>query len=275
MDYPVLARMPDGTDRETTSRASHASPAAIITARSATCGPACRQAPCTLRDMRAAERAAARDPRITLWAELSVVAHLTGWLMPAPGPGLTADLAALGTRLADCTLGHATDQAVTSRTPAIAGRISGPALAAHVTMAMRASLAGQFLCTAQEPQWLAPAYQWALILDALRARDRDQPGAGPHPSTAEWTAEYGRAITGGSCAGQLAVVQRWDEQARRERQVHLIAYGTGTHPVIEQALGARANDPDWAQRLTAALEDFPGSGWALDLFQPAAEAASP
>ena len=51
-------------------------------------GPRCRAAPCTLRQMRAAQRAAEPDPRITLWAELSVLAHLTGWTMPMPGPGL-------------------------------------------------------------------------------------------------------------------------------------------------------------------------------------------
>jgi hypothetical protein len=276
MDYPVLARMPDGTARETAAPAPAASPAAIIAARSPACGPLCHQQPCTLRQMRAAENAAARDPRITVWAELAVLAHLTGWLMPMPGPGLAADLAAAGTRLVDCALARATDQAVASRTAAIASRVSGPALAAHVTAAMRAGLrGGQYLCSREEPEWLAPAYRWALVLDSLRGYDRDHPGAGPHPSTTSWAAAYGRAIPASSCAGQLATVQRWDDEARRGRQVRVIAFGAGAPSAIEQAIGARVSDPDWEQRLTAALAEFTDCRWALDQLRAPAEAASP
>jgi hypothetical protein len=277
MDHPVLARMPDGTARETAITAVAASPAGMIAPRSGSCGPDCQQVPCTLRQVRAAENAASRDPRITLWAELAVVAHLTGWFMPMPGPGLAADLAGAGHRLADCALALATDQAVASRAAAIAGRVSGPALAAHVTAAMRAAVYDrQFLCSAEEPEWLAPAYRWALVLDSLRGHERDHPGAGPHPSTADWAAHYGRAVTGGSCAEQLATVQRWDDQARRDGQVlRVISFGTAAHPAIEQAAGARASDPDWAQRLATALEDFPDCPWALEVFRSAAEVASP
>ena len=103
-------------------------------------GPTAGAAPCTLRQIRAAQRAAVSDPRITLWAELSVLAHLTGWLMPMPGPAFAAALAAMDARLRDCALSHAVDAAVAARIPAISARVSGPALAAHVTAAMRAAL---------------------------------------------------------------------------------------------------------------------------------------
>jgi hypothetical protein len=275
MDHPILARMPDGTARETGVPAQAASPAHVVAARSASCGPDCQQAPCTLRQIRAAETAATRDPRITLWAELAVVAHLTGWFMPMLGPGLAADLTTAGTRLADCALAQAADHAVASRTAAIATRISGPALAAHVTAAMRAALHDrQFLCAREEPHWLAPAYQWALLLDGLRGYERDHPGAGPHPSTDQWTAQYGRSITGSTCAEQIATVQRWDDHARRDNQVHILSYGTSAPSTIERALGTRASDPDWDQRLTTALEDFSDCPWALDLFRPPAEEKS-
>jgi uncharacterized protein len=268
MDHPILARMPDGTTRETGTLAPAASPGQVIAARSGSCGPDCQRAPCTLRQMRAAENAASRDPRITLWAELAVVAHLTGWFMPVPGPGLAADLTAAGTRLADCALAQAADQAVASRTAAFTGRVAGPALAAHVTAAMRAALHGQqFLCAREEPHWLAPAYQWALVLDSLRTRERDDPGAGPHPSTAQWATEYGRTIPGSTCSEQTAAVQRWDDQARRDGQVPIVAFGT-TPSAIEQALGTRTDDPDWTQRLTTALEEFSDCPWALGQFRP-------
>ena len=41
MDYPLLARMPDGTARETAVPAQTASPEPVIARRSPTCGPGC------------------------------------------------------------------------------------------------------------------------------------------------------------------------------------------------------------------------------------------
>jgi len=84
MDYPLLVRMPDGTEREAASRAVTASAAAVVSPRSLTCGESCRESPCTLRDMRAAQRALDGLPALALWAELAVLAHLTGWSMPVP-----------------------------------------------------------------------------------------------------------------------------------------------------------------------------------------------
>ena len=102
MDHPLLVQMPDGTARE--ARAGprpQASPATVATVRSVTCGAECVASPCTLRDMRAAQRAAEHHPGITLWAELSVLAHLTGWPMPIPrasllGPAAGAAVPATG-----------------------------------------------------------------------------------------------------------------------------------------------------------------------------------
>ena len=266
MDYPVLARMPDGTARETAAPAPAASPAAIIAARSASCAPGCGTSPCTLRQMRAAQQSAARDPRVTLWAELAVLAHLTGWLMPMAGPAFAAGLAATNGRLRDCSLSHAVDDAVASRTPAIAAAVSGPALAAHVTCAMRAALdEGRWACDAHEPQWLAPAWQWAGLLDELRTWDRDHPDAGPHPRTQELEARYSRAIPGRTCAEQAAAVQRWHEAAQRDPgTLRAVAFGVRSPSAVERAVGARTTGADWDQRLADALADFPDSSWALE-----------
>jgi hypothetical protein len=225
--------------------------------------------------MRAAQHAAAGDPRITLWAELAVVGHLTGWIMPMPGPGFAADLAALDRRQRDCALSHAVDQAIASRITAVAGQVSGSALAIHVTAAMRGALdTQQWLCAREEPQWLAPAYRWALVLDALRGHERDHPGTGPHARTAEWEAAYGRAIPGSTCGEQLAAVQRWDSAARRDqKQISTIRLGTHAHSAIEQAAGARISDSAWDERLTEALADFPGCSWPLEQFRPPPEEA--
>jgi hypothetical protein len=263
MDYPVLARMPDGTARETAGTAPVMSPAGIIAARSASCAPGCGASPCTLRQMRAAQQAAARDPRITLWAELAVLAHLTGWLMPMAGPAFAAGLAAMNGRLRDCALSHAADEAVASRIPAISATVSGIALAEHVTAAMRVALdEGRWACDAHEPQWLAPAWQWAGLLDELRTWNRDHPGAGPHPRIQDLQARHARAIPGRTCAEQAAAVQRWHDAAQRNPEtLRIVAVGVRSPSAVEQAIGARIADPEWDRRLAAALADFPAADW--------------
>ena len=272
MDYPLLTRMPDGTSREVAGPAPAASPGPLITSRSPTCGPQCRAAPCTLRQVRAAQRAAITDPRITVWAELSVLAHLTGWLMPIPGPALAAALAAMTSRLRDCALSHAVDAAVASRTAVISARTSGAALAVHLTTAIHTALDdGRWLCDQHESQWLAPPYRWALVLDSLQALHRRDPGAGPHPRTAEWQAAYACAIPGADCASQLQTVQRWyDTDQRDQQQIRAVGYGTRPVSAVEQAVGARAADPDWEQRLADALTAFRDCRWPLDYLRPAA-----
>jgi uncharacterized protein len=272
MDYPLLTRMPDGTRRETASPAQAASPAPLITPRSPTCSPACRTSPCTLRQVRTAQRAATGDARITLWAELSVLAHLTGWTMPMPGPAFATTLAATGSRLRDCALSHAVDTAVAARTPVISATLSGPALAVHVTAAMRAAVEeDRWVCDRHELQWLARPYQWALVLDSLRALHRRDPWAGQHPRTPDWQAAYLRAVPGPSCASQLETVQRWyDADQRDQQQLRAVAFGTRPASAIEHAVGTRTGDQDWEQRLTDALDAFQDCRWPLDYLRPAA-----
>ena len=272
MDYPLLTRMPDGTSRETSTPAPTASPAALISFRSPTCGPACRSSPCTLRQVRAAQRAAIVDPRITIWAELAVLAHLAGWTMPMPGPAFAAALAATEPRLRDCALAHAVDAAVAARIPVISASLSGPALAVHVIAAMRAALdEDRWLCDRQEPQWLAPPYRWALVLDSLRAHGHAHPGGGPHPQTPQWEAIYRRAVPGDTCASQLEAVQRWyDTDQHDQQQVRAVAFGTRQASAVERAVGVRASDRDWEQRLTDALAAFRDCRWPLNYLGTAA-----
>jgi hypothetical protein len=133
-------------------------PAAVASPRSVTCGADCAARPCTLRDMRSAQRALERDPGIVLWAEVAVLAHLTGWPTPIPQVPLLDLLRAMPARLRDCALSHAVDAAVASRTPVISARVSPIGLASHVGDAMRDRLvSGTWTCEKDEPQWLAPA----------------------------------------------------------------------------------------------------------------------
>jgi uncharacterized protein len=263
MDYPLLARMPDGTGREAAARAATATPAGVVRPRSSTCGTDCSGRPCTLRDMRVAQRALDEYPGIRLWAELSVLAHLTGWPMPVPRTTLRSLLQVMPSRLRDCAISHGVDAAVSVRVPVIASRVSPVGLACHVSTAIRSRVSrGAWLCQREEPRWLAPAYQWTLVLDALKSADRKNPGAGPHPRSPEWERTYGRAVTGDTCARQVGTVQRWYDAAQRDPfGVRAVAFGVGHPSAIEGAVGARADDDDFEERLTGHLDQFVDCRW--------------
>ena len=266
MDYPLLARMPDGRAREAARPAVTASAGPVIARRSATCGADCLAGPCTLGQMRAAQRAAVTDPRITVWAELSVVAHLTGWDMPRPAPAFTASLRAMDGRLRDCALSHAADAAVAARVPAISARVSPAALAGHVVAVMRQAVAdGTPGCAAEEPQYLAPPYKWALVRDALRTA---VPGAGRHPRSGEWERAYGQPVPGRTAAQQARAVARWHARDQRDTQaVAAVIWGARPRPAIEQAVGCRAGDPGWPARLAETLTAFARSPWPRALLR--------
>jgi uncharacterized protein len=229
MDHPLLVQMPDGTAREARAGLRHqASPATVATVRSVTCGAECVASPCTLRDMRAAQRAAEHDPGITLWAELSVLAHLTGWPMPIPRASLLGRLRELPSRLRDCALSHAVDAAVASRTPLIRARVSGPALASHVGTAIRARVTqGMWMCPEQEPKWLAPA---------------------PQPA-----------------AGQADTMPGWEEQSPPDADaVRRLAFGLAGPSAVERAIAAFATAADFETRLTGYLDqEFTDCRWPL------------
>jgi uncharacterized protein len=152
MDSPVLVRVTDGTHRETAGHRT-ASPAAVVTTRSAACGMLCRSDPCTLRQMRAAQRLPETVHALTLWAELAVLGHLTGWPLPVLAAEPITTLRALDTRLRDCAVGHAVDDAVAVRSTVISRDVSPGALAGHVAAAMRDMLDGRWTCERDEPSW--------------------------------------------------------------------------------------------------------------------------
>jgi uncharacterized protein len=263
MDYPVLARMPDGTGRETGAATATATPAGVVQPRSTTCGADCTERPCTLRDMRIAQRTLDEYPAIRLWAELSVLAHLTGWPMPVPATALLSLLQVMPSRLRDCAISHGVDAAVSVRVPVIARRVSPVGLAAHVSTSIRARVSrGNWLCQREEPWWLAPAYQWTLVLDALKTADRKSPGTGPHPRSSEWERTHGQPITGATCARQLGAVQRWHDAAQRDAwEVRAVAFGVDGPSAVERAVGAATEDDDFSERLTGYLDQFVDCRW--------------
>ena len=154
MDFPVLVRIEDGTEREAASPAPTADARTVVHPRSGTCGSECAARPCTLREMRHGQRALDDLPWVRQWAELAVLAHLTGWPVPVPTPAALTALRARPARLAQCALAHAVDAAVAVR-PVIA---RPAALAAHVAAALGARAErSQWRCRLDEPEWLLGA----------------------------------------------------------------------------------------------------------------------
>lgn len=94
--------------------------------------------PCTLRQIRHAERELEAAPALVIWAELSVVAHLIGEPMPVLTSGLLDALARFDPRHRECSLSQAIDAAVAVRTPTFATQLSPDELAVHVNRAMNA-----------------------------------------------------------------------------------------------------------------------------------------
>ena len=261
MDYPVLVRVPDGIGRETGPAATMpADP--VIGRRSTTCGHDCCDMPCTLADTNAARRLAATEPRLVFWAELSVVAHLTGWEMPRPAPPLTARLAMIPDQLRDCALSHAVDAAVAARVPGFIGRVSPAALADHVAGAMRAVACGlEPGCTEQEPQFLAPPFKWTYVREALK-----QAIGGRHPDSDLWESTYGHLVPGATAVRQLQAVNRWCFKGRRDRRaVGAVVWGGCAHPVIERAVGAPADTPEWRAQLAEMLAAFATMSWPREM----------
>jgi hypothetical protein len=153
MDFPVLIQIKDGTQREAASPAVTTDARTVVRPRSGSCGGECQARPCTLREMRGGQRLLEDVPWVGAWADLAVLAHLTGWPMPVPVPDRLAELRAQPARLAQCALSHAVDLAV-----AVRPEIARPgALAAHVAGSARARTEhGEWRCLPDEPEWLLP-----------------------------------------------------------------------------------------------------------------------
>ena len=178
MDFPILVRVTDGSPREAGPPAPAGDTSAVVRPRSAACGAECRARPCTLRDMRAAQRALEGAGPMRPWAELAVLAHLTGWPTPVPRPSALAPLTALPARVRQCALSHAVDAAVAARAAVI---VDPAGLAVHVCAAITARLErSEWLCRPDEPQWLlAGAVTEDVAFGAARPSALE--GAGPLP----------------------------------------------------------------------------------------------
>jgi uncharacterized protein len=154
MDFPVLIKIKDGTERDMAAVPRTVDARAVVRRRSATCGTECAGRPCTLREMRGAQRALGSLGWVAVWAELTVLAHLSGWPMPVPKPARLAEFRELPARLSQCATSLAVDAAVAARASVVDSADSPAALAAHAWAAITARVErDQWLCRSDEPEW--------------------------------------------------------------------------------------------------------------------------
>lgn len=268
MDFPHLVRMPDGTATEQTP-APLASPKVLVTPRSRTCGPDCRTSPCTLRDMRTAQRLLAENPQVVLWAELVTAAHLTGWGAPIPASAILDALRARSPRLRDCSLSHAVDAAVASRATAIGPGCDPSGLADHLTAVLQGQMDGRNVCLAEENDYFAAPYRWCLVLEELQKAHRRSPDSGRHPRSVEWEHSYGRRIPGDDLAQQLLHVSAWwDRDQRNQTARQAVLWGTAAPSAIEIAVAARRDDDDGRQRLLEAVAELSNIDGLIGFYAP-------
>jgi hypothetical protein len=224
--------------------------------------------------MRTAQRALTVQPAIVLWAELAAAAHLSGWGAPVPDPAVLDVLRAMPVRLRDCTLSHAVDAAVASRSAVIAPTCAPDRLGAHLTAVLRGRLDGESVCDGDEIEYFAEPYRWCLVLEELQRSHRQTPDGGRHPRSGEWERDYGRAIPGDTLAQQLQRVSAWWDRGQRDQDAcRAVLWGAAVPSAIETAAGARRDDDDWSQRLREAVAELSNADGLIRFYSPAGRAS--
>jgi hypothetical protein len=127
-------------------------------------------------------------------------------------------------------------------------------------------------CATEEPAYLAPAYRWSQVKDALKTAVRSG-GTGRHPCSDEWERVYGEPVPGARVAERARIVNRWSARDHDDAAaVSAVIWGTGPRTRIEQAVGTRASDPAWPARLADLLDAFVTVVWPRNLLRRTPEA---
>jgi len=249
MDYPVLVKVPLGEHRDSTAGLRFDPPLAGRFSRG--CGALCRERACTLRDMRSAQRLLEDDPRIVVWGELIVLAHVLGFPSPEPGPELAGDLRALDRRRLECTIAHVIDRAVAVRSSGVVQHYSPADLVEHAAAVALAQVDGaQSPCGDDDWRWQAGPFRWNRVRAALK-RWKDDGKTSPHPDTPAWERRYRVTFRGQSCIAQITTIQGWIDHDERHRQGLL--FGCTKPAPLENALGVKRSDDSWEPSLQKAV----------------------
>lgn len=266
MDRPLLVRVPDGSTLEESTAGQVAPVDRLIGRRSDTCGTECQTQACTLRQMRTAAHLLAAEPWLVVWAELTVLAHLTGQPVPVPTAEVRSAFVErnLPSRLVDCALSHAVDDAVAVRSAVMSPTTDPAALAGHVRAVITGMLRGEPSASqADDLAYLATPFRWEQVRRALDAGQ----DPGRDPRSAEWEARFHRKIPGSSRVEQLVAVKEWLVRDLADTTaVDAVSYGTRRPSAIERAVGTATDGR--TERLKSTLEQFIDCTWPLIHFRP-------
>jgi len=171
MDRPLLARMPTGEDRESAKNVARLPPLVGNGRRSKACSRSCIEGqPCSLLMIRRAERLLREYAELTFWVEVSCAAHEVGYL--APGLDNTPSLASLRqllsveTRLVECAIAHAVEQAIGTRYEMLQKFYDPDGLGRHLSAAAALAIKGRGLgelCKSDHGRWRAGRQRFADI----------------------------------------------------------------------------------------------------------------
>lgn len=273
MDRPLLVRVPpDALPDDAAAHLRTAPVAGLIGRRSVTCGPICRDDACTLLHMRQAQHLLAAQPWLTVWAELTVLAHVTGRTTPELSGGqrrLVTD-GAVEPRTLDCAVSHAVDGAVSVRSALLQPDVRPGDLATHCAAVLRAGLTGDPPpCADDAFGYLAEPYRWSPVYRVLAATAMEH---GPHPDTDQWERRFGRRIPGTTRQEQRDVVEQWYDAAMRDQvAVDAVTYGAARPSAVERAIGGTAGAQGWEPAVKEALRPFATGDWPLMLLTPHAD----
>jgi uncharacterized protein len=172
MDRPLRVLVPFGGARERIPSGQSASakegtvaPAVPVSGRrSAACGPACTTGrACTLLELRAADLLAGSpdDAWLRVWAEVLLLALLTGRALPVVPAALRTRWSGLEERLRECLLATAIDRSLRGRALAVRAFYDPQRLAAATAAkALRLLGGGKGAGVPAGREWVIPQLQW-------------------------------------------------------------------------------------------------------------------
>ncbi|MFC9897640.1 ATP-binding protein [Nocardia sp. NPDC127579] len=255
MDRPIRVRVPVGEGRESTEKA---------------CGDAKihgSAAPLTLLELEVARRLA-DDPRLVIWIELLVIAHLTGSPSPVPDPAWLAGLSnGISSGVLDEAIAHGIRTAVDDRYAGLAAHYQPEDLTDHLLWSVARTRRLDRSCSGFEVEWQAGRFRWADVIRTL-AKCAKQTTGGPHPMTPAWKAR-GLVVPGDSPAEQF-------DQLRDDPSSWLpnrsIVFGSGTPNRLAAALSRTSRERIPVNRLREGSRFLRIAGsWPEEVLEPLLE----
>ena len=260
MDHPVLVAMPLGEQRENAAPADRTPK--ITRSRSSACGTECHRTACTLRQMSAGTRLAI-DPKLTLWIELLVIAHLVGQPAPVPSKTWLADLHGQGDlRTLQCAVAQRIQTAIDERYAALTSYYPPEDFAEHLSQHTAEILAGrEGTCLGGETQWQAGRYRWIDVELSLRKQATSAHTNQPHPDTAAWS-QRGLALPTSPIANQIEALHRHQDLWKPPQQ---LVTGWNTPTTVEASVHALSPASDAAKFREATEHLTLPWTWPLDI----------